>query len=79
MKREETAHHFIDSDKESGIPFDPCGIVGSVTGLEFDHVRITDRDTGAVGEAVGNTRQEAEDKAWRELRSENEAQKPERG
>jgi len=72
MSKQETDYHVITNDKESLVPLDPDGLIGHAIGHETDRTTVYDKDTSKTGVGRGS---DSEDKAWRDLRSQNEASK----
>jgi hypothetical protein len=67
MSFTKTTHHTIHHTTENVGPF---GLFDSA-----DKTVVHDRGTGATGTGLGHTRSEATERAWENLRSENEARK----
>jgi len=71
-KHSETKDHVITKSEESLVPLDPGGIIGGIIGHTTPTVDIKDKVTGQTGHGTGK---DAEEKAWTDLRSKNEAAK----
>lgn len=72
MGKQETKDHVIRTEKESLVPLDPGGIIGHTIGHETDKTTVYDKETGKTGVGRGEN---SLDKAYADLRSQNEADK----
>jgi hypothetical protein len=67
MSRQETKEHGITTEEESLVPLDPSGIVGGLIG-KLIRRPFTTKKLGKTGTGYGK---DSQDKAWRDLRSQN--------
>jgi hypothetical protein len=66
----DTKHHTIERDRD----FDQSKFIPILGSLK-ETTRVTDKETGAQSYGAGDTQAEADQKAWDNLRSENETHK----
>lgn len=65
MSKTETKNHEIHRNTKSEFPM---GL-----GRENPRTQIKDKETGDWGEGIGNTQEEADQRAWDDLRSKKES------